>query len=327
MLSTDPHDPRPRLLITGACGALTQRVIERLNEDYRIVAVDFRRAPKLPGALADLPTHRVDFNKRSAEDLFREYGFSGVLHLGRMVKSEEARSSRYHANVRGTQRLFKLCSKYGVSQVIILSTYFVYGAHPFNPALLEEDAPLKAAELTHALVDSVELENLSQIYLWKHPELNITILRPCNIIGPGVRNTISRLLSQKVAPCLAGFSPMMQFIHVEDMANAICLAYRQNIRGIYNVAPEDWVAFQDALVACGCRRLPLPSIPQAIPRALSYLTASRGLPRHLVNYFKYPAVIDGTLFSWTFGWEPRRSLDESFGYYRGLKREQTRPRA
>jgi UDP-glucose 4-epimerase len=315
----DDQDPRPRLLITGACGVLTQLVIERLQADYKIVAIDFRRTPRLPGGLSHIPAYRVDFNKRAAEDLFREHGFSGVLHLGRMVKSEEARNSRYHANVRGTQRLFKLCSKYCVGQVVVLSTYFVYGAHAFNPALLEEDAPLKAAELTHALVDSVELENLSQIYLWKHPELNITILRPCNIIGPDVHNTISRLLSQRIAPCLAGFSPMMQFIHVKDMANAICLAYRQNIRGIYNVAPDDWVAFQDALLACGCRRLPLPSIPSVIPRFLSAFTASRGLPRHLVNYFKYPAIIDGTLFSWTFGFEAQRSLDESFAYYRALK--------
>ncbi|MCA9694562.1 MAG: SDR family oxidoreductase [Myxococcales bacterium] len=314
-----PEGERPRLLITGANGALTRRVIELLEPDYELVAIDFRRRPTLPPGLERIPTFRVDFNKREAEDLFRDHRFAGVIHLGRMVKSDHARRSRYNANVRGTQRMFKLCSKYGVSQVVVLSTFYVYGAHPYNPALLEEDAPLKAAELTYALVDSVELENLSQIYLWKHPELNITILRPCNIIGPGVRNTISTLLSRRYSPCLAGFSPMMQFLHVEDVARAICTAYRQNCRGVYNVAPEDWVPYQVALEAAGCVPVPLPSIPDALPRALSYFTGKLGFPRHLVNYFKYPAIIDGTLFSWTFGWSPQRTLDEAFAHYRALK--------
>src|SRR3546814_5422384 len=106
----------------------------------------------------------------------------------------------FRSNVLGSKMLFELCRKYGVGQVLVHSTYFVYGASAFNPALLDEDAPLKASELTQDLVDSVELENLAQIFLWKAPELNITILRPCNVLGPGVRNTMSLLLSRSLAP-------------------------------------------------------------------------------------------------------------------------------
>ncbi len=75
---------------------------------------------------------------------------------------------RYNANVLGTQKLLNLCIKYDVGQVLIMSTYFVYGANAYNSAPLDESAPLKASELTKNLVDSVELENLSQLYLWKH---------------------------------------------------------------------------------------------------------------------------------------------------------------
>src|SRR3546814_3516962 len=50
---------------------------------------------------------------------------------------------RYNANVLGSKKLFELCRKYGVGQVLVHSTYFVYGASAFNPALLDEDAPLK----------------------------------------------------------------------------------------------------------------------------------------------------------------------------------------
>ena len=153
----------------------------------------------------DIPSYCIDFNKRSFEDLFRRYRFDGVIHLGRIMSSQLTRMRRYNANVLGTQKLLDLSHKYNIKRVVVLSTFHV---------------------------------------LWRYPDLNITILRPCNIVGPGVRNSISTLLGMERAPVLAGFSPMMQFIHIDDMADAIVLAYNKPQRGIFNVAPQDWVAYQ-----------------------------------------------------------------------------------
>ena len=169
------------------------------------------------------------------------------------------------------------------------------------------------------LVDSVELENLATIYLWKYPELNITILRPCNIVGPGVNNTLSQSLMQERVPVLMGFSPMMQFIHLEDMADAIVVAFEQNHPGIYNVAPDDCVPYQTAIELCGCKKRHVPSIPPNMPLLLARLTKRELFPPHLLNYFKYAATIDGSLFSQTFGFTPRYTLKDIFAHYRNLK--------
>lgn len=307
---------RPHILITGAAGTLAQQVIARLRESCDLVAVDFREQVFLGD---DIPSYCIDFNKRVFEDLFRRYDFDGVIHLGRLMSSEETRLSRYNSNVLGTQKLLDLSHKYGVRRVMILSTYHVYGAMAYNPALIDEDAPLKAAGLTMDLVDSVELENLANIYLWRHPDLTITILRPCNIVGPGVRNAISTLLGSERAPVLAGFSPMMQFIHIEDMADAIVKAYKKPVRGIFNVAPPDWVAYQHALELCGCTRIPIPSIPPVLPRTLLRLLNLRRFPSYLMDFFKYPVIIDGRVFSREFDFQPSRSLEEIFYYYRENK--------
>src|SRR5690606_25091141 len=189
--------------------------------------------------------------------------------------SEDNRMRRYNANVLGTQRLLDLCNKYQVSKVVILSTFHVYGANAYNPVPLNESAPLKAAGLTMDLVDSVELENLANIYLWKYPNLNIHILRPCNIVGPGVRNTMSTLRSSKYSPVLTGFSPMMQFIHRESMADACGLAFL-NIHPDYsNVAIDDWVAYQPARVASGCIRVRWPPTPPVVPLLLGRVLGLR----------------------------------------------------
>lgn len=307
---------KKKVLITGAAGALAQQVINRLRGKYQIVAVDFRELTYLSD---DIPSYKVDFTKRVFEDLFKRYDFDSVIHLGRISSSEETRLRRYNANVLGTQKLLDLSHKYGISNVIVLSTFHVYGASPYNPALIDETAPLKAAELTQDLVDSVELENLANIYLWRYPDLNITILRPCNIVGPGVKNTISRLLSSHYAPALMGFSPIMQFIHIDDMADAIALAHTKCKRGVYNVTPHDWIAYQDALEYCGCTEIPIPSVPPMLAKLITQTLDLKMFPAYLLNYFKYPVVINGKAFDEKFGYEAKRPLKEILRSYRELK--------
>ena len=308
---------RPHILITGAAGALAQQVIEQLRDTCDLVAVDFREQVYLGD---DIPSYCIDFNKRVFEDLFRRYQFDGVIHMGRIMSSQLTRMRRYNANVLGTQKLLDLSHKYGIKRVVVLSTFHVYGAVAYNPALIDEAAPLKSAGLSADLIDSVELENLANIYLWRYPELNITILRPCNIVGPGVRNTISTLLASERAPVLAGFSPMMQFIHIDDMADAIVLAYKKPTRGVYNVAPQDWVAYQHALKLCGCKRIQVPSIPPMVPKMILGTLKLKSFPSYLMAFFKYPVVIDGRSFVKEFGFEPKRPLKEIFRFYRENKR-------
>lgn len=304
------------LLVTGAAGALAQSVIRRLRPFHQLVVCDARREVSMP---RDIPSYHVDFNKRHFEDIFRRHRITGIVHLGRLGPNEATRMHRYNANVLGTQRLLDLALKYEVTQVLILSTFFVYGASPYNPALLTESAPLKAAELTMDLVDSVELENLANIYLWKHPELHITLLRPCNIIGPGVNNSISQLLSGRRAPILAGFSPIMQFIHLDDMADAIVLALQNPHAGIYNVAPADWVPYHRALELSGCRPVTLPSLPPILPLLLARWLRWPGFPPYLLHYFKYPVTINGQLFEQTFGFSAHHDLEAILQHYRLLK--------
>ena len=308
---------RPHILVTGAAGALAQQVINQLRDHCDLVAIDFREQVYLGD---DIPSYCIDFNKRVFEDLFRRYEFDGVIHLGRIMSSQLTRMRRYNANVLGTQKLLDLSHKYGIKRVVVLSTFHVYGAVAYNPALIDESAPLKSAGLSADLVDSVELENLANIYLWRYPELNISILRPCNIVGPGVRNTISTLLGSERAPVLAGFSPMMQFIHIDDMADAIVLAYKKPVRGVFNVAPQDWVAYQHALKLCSCKRIPIPSVPPVIPSLILRTLNLRSFPSYLMAFFKYPVIIDGRAFEKEFGFTPKRPLKEIFRFYRENKK-------
>ena len=311
------HRSRGKVMVTGAAGALAQHVIADLIEaDYEVIGIEFRG---LGDNYPDTVDYVVDFNQRPFEDVFREHDFVGIVHLGRIRFTQSTRGRRYSANVVGTARLLRLARKYGVTKVLALSTYHVYGADAANPSLIDEEYPMRAANLMPEIVDAVELENLFNIQLYKHPELNIVILRPCNIAGPGINNEISRMLGQRIAPCLIGFSPLMQFIHVADMSRAVCTAFEQNHPGVYNVAPDDYVTYQDALVAAGCRRLFLPSVPSGLARRSMRALGRAAPPAYLIDFFKYAVIVDGSLFARTFDFQTTYSLDSLFADYRARK--------
>ena len=136
----------------------------------------------------------------------------------------------------------------------------------------------------------------------------------------GLRSVLYQPSGRKRAPVLAGFSPMMQFIHIDDMADAIVLAYKKPTRGVYNVAPQDWVAYQHALKLCGCKRIQVPSIPPMVPKMILGTLKLKSFPSYLMAFFKYPVVIDGRAFVNEFGFEPKRPLQEIFRFYRENKR-------
>jgi len=300
---------KPEILITGAGGALAGQVIQKMKQLYSIIAVDFKGKVQPEEGVV---FYHLDFSKRGFEEVFRKHDIKGVIHLGRILLYEWNRYRRYNTNVLGTQQLLDLSLKYGVDRVIVLSTFYVYGAHPYNPSLIDETFPPKAACTSANLADSVELDYLASIYMLKYPQLNISILRPCNIVGPGIKNSVNLLLQRKYVPCLLGFSPMMQFIHAEDLANAIMLAYEQEHTGIYNVASNDCVPYLKAVESSGGFPVPILSLPPQLPLKIVRMLNIREFPDFLLEHYKYPVILDGALFRKTFGFEPQHTLKDIF---------------
>jgi len=56
-----------------------------------------------------------------------------------------------------------------------------------------------------------------------------------------------------------------------------------------------------------------------IPRNISRFTGRWLIPQHLINYFKYPVIIDGQLFANTFNFQCQHSLERIFAEYRQMK--------
>jgi UDP-glucose 4-epimerase len=313
----DPKGRRQTILVTGAAGGLAGTVVRRLAEQYDLIGADPRPLPRgkdFPGEF-----NVVDYTHRRMGELFRSRKIDILLHLGRIPVSARLRSAdRYQTNVLGTRNLLELCKRYQVRRAVVLSTFHVYGAHPHNPGhLLEEDA-LRAGQNFPELRDAVEMDHLARMFLLQNPKTQVVVLRPANIVGATIQNTVSNLLRSEVCPVLMGYDPLLQFIHETDLSQAIELCLQNSLVGVYNVAGEGVVSYRKALALAGTRAVPIPHfLVYGAMGALSKLRLS--LPEHLVDFYRYPAVISDEVFRKESGYNPRCSTQEALKSLRSIR--------
>src|SRR4051812_10529983 len=194
-----------KVLITGIAGGLAQRVGERLiARGQAVVGVDYRPTATLGGVLADVPVYQANYNKTGLEDVFRHHEFDTVLHLGRVGNLKEEVGKRFDLNVLGSRKLMNLCLSYRVRRLVVLSTFHIYGAHPHNHSPISEDEPLRAGVEFPQLADAIQLDSMATTWVYQHQAQDIVVLRPCNVIGPTLHNTMSHFLRERTVPRLAG---------------------------------------------------------------------------------------------------------------------------
>jgi UDP-glucose 4-epimerase len=294
------------VLVTGIAGGLARRVAELLlarGDD--VVGVDYRHAPPPGPGLERLTVLRASYNKTSIEDVFRRRRFDAVLHLGRVGNLKESVGKRFDLNVVGTQKIMNLCVAHGVGRLVVLSTFHIYGAHPSNHIPISEDEPLRAGVEFPQIADAIQLDNMASTWVYRHPEVATAVLRPTNVVGPSLQNTMSRLLRARRVPYVVGFNPMTQFLDEADLARAVLAAASGARAGVFNVAGPGALPWRSALDLVGAR--PCPVVP-ALARALSL--AAGAPPPYLLRFLMYPCVVSDAAFRAAFDWAPEVPLGD-----------------
>lgn len=285
------------ILIIGMAGGLAQitaRLMLSENPTWKIMGVDSRSIDKV-APLPGLTTLSMKYSRGNFENIFRSHKFDAVLHLGRISHSSndaDVLAKRLEISVMGTNRILELCLRSGVSKVVILSTFHVYGALPDNSIFLTEDAPLKASIKHPELRDVVEMDQMCGQFMWKHQnELSTVVLRPCNIVGTQIENTMSRYLTTPMALRPIDYNPFFQFIHEFDMAQILCSSISKLPTGTYNVAGSEFISLREALDLVGSKGLPFPiSLAKGMNDVLKLMNIQ--VPEYLLDYLKFSCLID-----------------------------------
>jgi nucleoside-diphosphate-sugar epimerase len=219
-------------------------------------------------------------------------GVSTVVHLG---------------DVPDTRRLLTAAERAGVTTVVLLSSATVYGAWAGNPVPLPEVAPLRPNPGASWPTDLAERERL--LAEWRDaapgagPARRTVVLRPAAIVDGAHLGGPGRRLAGLGRVRVRGSSRPVQAVHAHDVATAVALAVeRTDVEGVYNVAPDGWVADETARALVHVR--PRLALPARLARGFIRL------PAGLLPYTVHPWVVANDRLR-AAGWTPTFTNEET----------------
>jgi len=300
---------KKKVLITGISGGQGRLLAKRLCPGWQVVGVD--RMP-WEGAPEDITIHTIDLRKKRFRNIVRSERPDAMVHLAFVRHFRADPELRHEVNVDGTRSLLECSAEFGVKQIVVLSSSYVYGALPENPRYIREDHPLNVSRTFPEMRDLAEVEGLVGTFVWRYPEIATSILRPVNTLGYYVHSAIGTYLKLDVLPTVTGYNPMMQFLHEEDLAEALALTLEQGLHGVFNIAGSGAVPLKTAINAIGRNRI---SVPEPL---IGYIVGqlfrfnAYKFPPAALDFIKYPCTVSGDKFVKATGFKPLFSLEDIF---------------
>lgn len=303
-----------RYLITGGSGYIGSRLVGHLSgrpETEAIVVADVRPPasfrPKTSYAALDVR------DKAGALELFERERPGCVVHLAFLLNPIHDEAAMYDVDVNGTQNVLEAASAADVQHVLVTSSTTAYGAFADNPVPLTEDDPVRGAPGFSYARDKAESDRLCQLWALQHPERVMTIVRPCIVFGPDVDNYIVRLWLRQ--PFRADFGTPdqpMQFVHVDDLADALIRLLEGRYGGVFNVAADGYLSVVEAADLLGLkpRRVPY-GLMKRIAAALWRARVSEA-PAGQLEFVIHPWVASNAKLKQATGWVPRWTSREVF---------------
>jgi nucleoside-diphosphate-sugar epimerase len=216
-------------------------------------------------------------------------------------RNEEGRRSRV---VEGTRRTLEAAA--GTATVVLWSSGVVYGAHPDNPVPIPETQPTRPNPEFPAAGVLAESERTAL-----EAGEAVVVLRGAGVWAPAWGTFLARSLMAPAMIGVRGQDPPLQCLAPADAVSALALAASGRLRGVYNVAPDDWIGARQAARAAGRRRL---EVPQRVAETTAERLWRAGMSAATageLSYQMHPWVLDNARLRQA-GWAPTRSSAEGF---------------
>lgn len=300
--------------ISGVSGYWGTQVARKLIEhpELHVIGIDI---DKPAAGIDELDFIQADIRNPLLTELLQNEEVDTYCHLA-FTDNYRPSETSFDSNVMGTVKAFGACVEASVRKVVIKSSTTVYGARATNPAFIREDSPLRGSRRYGFTRDMVEIEAFCNGFRRQHPQIDLSILRFPNIIGPEVESAMTDFLSDPTAPILLGFDPMMQFIHAQDVIAALVHAVLTEHPGVYNVAADGLLPLLKAMAMVG--KIPLPVIHLFAYWSFSVIGASaqRFWPIE-PDYLRYRWVADTARMHESLNFLPAYTAEEALREFAG----------
>ncbi len=357
-----------RVFITGAAGYVGAMLCEQFakREDVELV-IGLDREP-LPEMLAHEP--KLLYIQANTVDLgweahVRTHTPDIVVHTAWQIRELYGKQTlEWYWNIDGSNRVFDFAfAEPSVQKLIHFSTVASYGAFADNTVdhFFTEKEPFRKTPYLYAEEKRICEEHLEERYkkvktLGQAQDKQVFIIRPAAITGPRGRFTRIRFgLQAALSGALRGQKSFLyelvslwvswvpvtptwlrQYVHEDDIANAVALFAFENVAGEYeafNLAPPGAVVRgADMARVVGKRMLPIyPWMARLAFFWMWHLTRGK-IPTSPGSWrgYSYPIAVDGSKISRLYGYTYSRSSLDAFQYTDGryeacVPSEQRRP--
>lgn len=219
---------------------------------------------------------------------------------------------RRESIIAGVVESLRQASEQGVTHFVLLSSAMVYGAWPNNPVPLTEDAILRPdVDFVYAR-QLAAAEALADRWRRRGAGRSVTVLRPVITMAGDATSVLARSLAAGLGQRFGEDDPPSQFLHLDDLAAAVVLAVERRLDGVFNVAPDGWVAGERVrALTGGSPRLRLPERANVVIAAWRWRLLRGPVPPGMRSYTRWPWVVSNDRLE-MHGWTALVTNDEAY---------------
>lgn len=295
------------LFITGVSGYFGQKLVsffDQKKEVKSILGIDIIPPATIP--------KKLEFIKHDVRDdmspLLSKRAIDWAVHTAYILPPMHNKSYMEDININGTKNFLESCAESGIKQLMHCSSTTAYGFHRDNPPLLTEESPLRGNDDFTYSKNKKELEFICRDFGDFHPDISLTIVRPCFVVGPGFDNPLARHLTKGVVMMPMKTAPF-QFIHEDDLVEIIYRLLTEKKNGLFNLAADGTMIFDEMFHLLGNVQLKLPFFMMYALNSLMWflrITPLTEFPSPALNMVRYPWIASNE--------KTKRELNYSFKY-------------
>ena len=298
-----------KVLITGATGFIGRYLTDDLIKNgYKVSILTRQKSYKNK----NLDIFYGDITKKDTiADAFQ--GIDTVFHNAAYAMDYGIKDEINNINVKGTHNVADICREKKISRIIFTSSAGVYGFPNSNE---EIDESCEKNPLNYYQKSKLE----SEYALRKYPDLNVSIVRPCLVLGSGgkaVKILLERILQNKMSFIGSG-STHISLVHPADVAQCLRLAFEKDReKDVFNAVSI--ICKINELLDEITNQLKIEHIKKHVPYFLAYLSAvfaekfsknESSLTRFRVKTFGTNRLISNKKAMKKLGFKPNYNLKE-----------------
>lgn len=233
-----------------------------------------------------------------------------VVHLA--AAAHDLRARRRESVTTGAAATLEAATANGATHLVLVSSAMVYGAWANNPVPLTEDAILRPdVEFVYAR-QLATVEAMADQWRRGAPGRTVTVLRPVIAMAADGTSALASALAAGLGQRLGEDDPASQFLHLDDLAAAVMMSIEQRLDGVFNVAPDGWIAGERVRALTGERpRVKLPERVAEVVGALRWRFQRGPIPPGLHSYTRAPWLVANDRLK-AHGWTPTATNEQVY---------------